>query len=375
MRSPPTTAAADVGLRPVRGADGVEHVERPARRPAVQRTRQRADGSHDGRAQVRPRRRHHSRREGRRVESVVDGQDHVLLNGPGVQRARLGAREHVEVIGGEAEIVPRLERLASFAQAVRRGQDRGDDGAQPDCLLVELPGADVVRRAPALFRAEERDRGAQHVEWRSPRRQSRQQGAEPRGERPPPPDLIAELGRGRRVGQLAAEKQMPHVLERPRLGQVDGRVLPVVEEALLAPHVPDGGLGDDDALEARRHVPARLGGGPDAGDAHEVSQRHDADAAALLHDGEVAVVVRREAGPRRVDPLAGTEHVRPGGHPQPDLLEARIARRGRGPQQVALGEDADDLALVGHDDRPRVGALHRQGRHRQGVVSGTGHRG
>ena len=86
MRSPPSTARADVGLGPVGRADGVEHVERPARRPAVQRPRQRADGGDDGGAEVGAGRRHDAGGEGRRVEAVVDGQDHVLLDGPGVLR-------------------------------------------------------------------------------------------------------------------------------------------------------------------------------------------------------------------------------------------------------------------------------------------------
>ena len=52
------------------------------------------------------------------------------------------------------------------------------------------------------------------------------------------------------VGQVALEQQEPHVLERPLLGQVDGRVLAVVVEALLAADVADLGVGDDDALQA-----------------------------------------------------------------------------------------------------------------------------
>ena len=60
---------------------------------------------------------------------------------------------------------------------------------------------------------------------------------------------------------------MPDVLERALLGQLDRRVLPVVEEALLAAHVADRRLGHHHAFEAGRDVPARLAGGPDAGHA------------------------------------------------------------------------------------------------------------
>ena len=168
---------------------------------------------------------------------------------------------------------------------------------------------------------------------------------------------------------------MPDVLERALLGQLDRRVLPVVEEALLAAHVADRRLGHHHALEPGRHVPARLAGGPDAGHRHEVAQRHDADAAVAFDDRQVAVVVRGQAGPGRVGPLVGPEHVGAGGHPEADLLAVGVALAGRGPEEVALGEDADDLAVVGHHDRAGVGLLHGPGRRGQGVVRGARHRG
>ena len=61
-------------------------------------------------------------------------------------------------------------------------------------------------------------------------------------------------------GQLALEEQVPHVLERHLAGQLDRRVLAVVVEALEAPDVADRGLGDDDALEARRAPRSGRGG-------------------------------------------------------------------------------------------------------------------
>ncbi len=365
---------ADVGVGALGCADGVQHVEGAAGGPAVEWSRQRADGGDDGGAEVRPGGRDDACREGRRVEAVVDGEDHVLLNGPGVQWARLLARQHEEVVGGEAQVAPRLDRLVPGAQPVRRGQDRRHHRAQADGLVVQLVGVDVVGGAPTQLRAEDGHRGAQDVERRSPTRQRRQQRGEPRRHDTPPPHLVGKGGRGHRVGQLAPEEEMPDVLERALLGQVDGRVLPVVEEALLAAHVADGRLRHHHALQAGRHVPTGLGGGPDAGHAHEVAQRDHADAALILHHRQVAVVVRGQAGPRRVDSLLGPQHIGSGGHPEPHLLTAGVPVAGRRPQQVALGEDAHHLAVVGHDDRSGVGLLHHVGRRGQAVVGRAGHR-
>ena len=132
-------------------------------------------------------------------------------------------------------------------------------------------------------------------------------------------------------------------------------------------------LGHDDALEAGRHVAARLAGGPDARHAHEVAQRDHADALVALHHRQVAVVVRGEARPRRVDPLVGSEDVGSRRHPERDRLAAGVARPHRRPQQVPFGEDADDLAVVGHDDRAGVGVLHHACRLGQGDVGRAGH--
>ena len=366
---------ADVGLGPVGRADGVEHVERPAGGPAVQRARQRPDGGHDRRCEVRTRRRHHARRERRCVEPVIDGEDHVLLDRPGVDRVRHLPGQHVEVIGGEAEVVPRFDGVVAVAEPVGGGEDRRHDRTEAERLVVQLVGADVVRRAPAELGPEHGHGGAQDVQRCPERGQRGQQRAHAGRQGPPPPHLVAEGGRGRRVGQLAAEEEVPDVLERAGLGQVDGGVLPVVEEAFLASDVADGRLGHDDTLEPGRDVPARLGGGPDAGDPHQVAQRHDAHAAVALDHRQVAVVVRGEAAPGGVRPFVGTEDVGPRRHPQPHPLVAGVAGSGGRPQQVPLGQDPDHLALVGHDDRAGVGLLHHPGRRRQGVVGAARHGG
>ncbi len=79
------------------------------------------------------------------------------------------------------------------------------------------------------------------------------------------------------VGQGPVEQQLPHVLQRPVGGQLDGRVLPVVEEALLAPDVAHRGLGHHDAFEPPGHVGAHFVGRTDLGHGQQVPDGHHAD--------------------------------------------------------------------------------------------------
>ena len=121
--------------------------------------------------------------------------------------ARLAAGQHEEVVGGEAEVVARLDGLLALPQPVGRRQDRRHHRAQPERLVVELVGPDVVGRAPAELGRQERDRGAQHVERCAPLADGRQHGAQARREGTPPPDLVAEGGRGGRVRELARKRR------------------------------------------------------------------------------------------------------------------------------------------------------------------------
>jgi hypothetical protein len=145
------------------------------------------------------------------------------------------------------------------------------------------------------------------------------------------------------------------------------------ETALLAPDVADGGLGHHHPLKSGRDVPAGLGGRADAGHAHEVTQGDHAQQLAVLDHGQVAVVVGGQAGPGGIDLLIGSEDVGVRRHPERDRLVGGRGGRGGGPQQVSLGEDADDLAELGHDDRPGVGVLHGVGGEGERVGRGAGH--
>ena len=116
-------------------------------------------------------------------------------------------------------------------------------------------------------------------------------------------------------------------------------------------------------------------GRADAGHPHQVAQRDDADAAAAVDHRQVPVVVRGQAGPGGVDALVRPEDVGAVRHPEPDGLAVGIGRGGRRPQQVPFGQDADDLALIGHHDRSGLGRLHHGGGGRQRVVRRAGHSG
>ncbi len=168
-----------------------------------------------------------------------------------------------------------------------------------------------------------------------------------------------EPARLARVGELSLEQQVPHVLERAPRRQVHRRVLAVMEEALLAPDVAQGGLRRHDTLEpggdlgpvfVRRTQPRHP---------HEVAQRHHADELVIVDHRQVPVLMVRQAGPGGVDLFVGPEHVGVGRHPHLDGLGARRRRRGGGPQQVTLGQDAGDLAAFGDDHRADPGVAHR----------------
>src|ERR1700683_5540781 len=88
--------------------------------------------------------------------------------------------------------------------------------------------------APSELARKERDCGTQHVERRPTAAHGRQHRAQPGRKGAPAPDLLAEGRRGRGIREIAAEQEMPDVLERALLGELDRRVLPVVEEAFLA---------------------------------------------------------------------------------------------------------------------------------------------
>ena len=88
----------------------------------------------------------------------------------------------------------------------------------------------------------------------APACQRREEGSETRRHLPPRGHFPGEGGRGGGVWELASEEQEPDVLEGALAGQFDGRVLPIVEETLLAAHVADGGIGHHHPLQSSRKI-------------------------------------------------------------------------------------------------------------------------
>ena len=135
--------------------------------------------------------------------------------------------------------------------------------------------------------------------------------------------------------------------------EVDRVVLAVVVEALEAAHVADGRLGDDDALEALRHLVGQGVGGLDHRDAHEVAHRDDADEPARRRrpgcggspcSARLANAARASTSGATVSGSAG--------HPLRHLGGRRVGARGREPDHVAFGEDADRPIVVRRRRRP-----------------------
>ena len=306
---------------------------------------------------------------------MVDGEDLVLLDGAGIPRRRLFPGHHPEVIGRARQVGPRFHHGAPCAEVVGGGHDRRHHRAQPQCLGPQLDAVDVVGGPPAQLGAEQRHRRSQDLEGRALRghlgqhlRQPGRQGAE-----------LRHLGReGTRlagIGELSFEEQVPDILERSPRGEIHRRVLAVVEEAFLAPHVAELGLRRHHALEPGRDLRPVLVGGTQAGDSHQIAQRHHAHELVAVHHRQVPVVVMGQAAPGRTDLFVGPEDIGVRRHPQLDRLRRRRRRRRRGPEQVPLGQDPRHLAPFGDDDRADARLAHGVGGIGQRRPRLTGHGG
>ncbi len=84
--------------------------------------------------------------------------------------------------------------------------------------------------------------------------------------------------------QRSVDHQLHHVVELALLGELDGRVLPVVVEPLAAAHVAHVGVGDDHTLQTARYV-----GRTQLRHPHQVTERDHADEFAVLQHGHVPI--------------------------------------------------------------------------------------
>ncbi len=286
---------------------------------------------------------------------------------------RLRSRHHPQVVGRGREVGPGRHGRAALTQVVGGGHDRRHHRAQPQRLGPELGPVQVERRTPPELGAEKRHGAAQDLEGRALLRHVRQHPRQAGGQGAQLRHLAREPARLVLVGELSLEQQVPDVLERSARRQVDGGVLAVMEEPFLPPHITQGGLRRHHTLEPGGDLGAVLVRGAQTGHPHEVAQRHHADELVTVDDGEVPVLMMRQAGPGRVHLLLGPEHVGVGRHPHLHRLGARRGGRGGGPQQVALGQDAGDLAPFGHDDRADPGVADGVGRVGQRRPGFAGH--
>ena len=268
---------------------------------------------------------------------------------------RLRALHHVEVVGGVREVGAWCNRVLPLAEAPQRADQGRHDRARRQRVVAQLGVVDVVRRAEPERRGVLRYRGSERVE-RNERVAAPSDRGQHLGNRGRDHAPRRDLGRERLAlrdgpGEAALEQQVPHVLERAAAREVDGAVLPVVVEAFEPAHVADGGVGDDEAFEAFRHLVGLRGCGLDLRDAHEVAHRHDADELLTLDDRDVTVAVLGEPRERGARLDVGTDRVGVGGHPLGDLGVRRVGAGGGEADHVALGEDADRaVVVVDHHD-------------------------
>jgi hypothetical protein len=153
--------------------DLVQHVERPARCAAVQRSRQRPDGTADGAGQVGAGRGDDPGGEGRGVEAVVHGQDQVLLQCTHLRGRGLRAGDHPEQVRDVSQIGTGREGSFAVAQPMCRRDDGRHHRAQTQGLVDQLVAVDVQGRPPAGGGPQGGHARPQHLERRPLRSRAR----------------------------------------------------------------------------------------------------------------------------------------------------------------------------------------------------------
>ena len=128
------------------------------------------------------------------------------------------------------------------------------------------------------------------------------------------------------------------------------------------PDVADRRLGDHHPFEAPGHLGRRFSGRAEEGDTKQIAHRDHADHGTVFDNGQVTVVMVREAGPGGTGILVGSECVGVGGHPQVHRLDGWLGAGRSRPQKIALGEDAGHLGAVGDDHRTDGRLVHLLGR-------------
>jgi hypothetical protein len=274
------------------------------------------------------------------------------------------------------QVLPGGDGVEAEAEPVQRGDDGGRHRGEAQGVAAQGGTLQVVGRLEVLGRGDGGEHGAEAVEGPVAAGASRhlpQQRSQVVRQGPDRADLGLEGPPAGGVGQLAVHQQRPHVLEGALLGEVDGGVLAVVEEALGAAHVADARVGDHDALEPAGRVDRGFAGRADRRHLHQVAHRQDADEGVALDHGDVAVAATGEGVEGDVDRHRRVDGVGGGGHPLADGGPPGVDAGGGGTDEVALGEDADGQpGLADHHDRPDAGEDHGIGGGGDGLRGGGG---
>ena len=226
----------------------------PSERVDGTRLRKRAHRADDRGAEIGAGRGDDPGGERRRVEPMIDGRDEIFFDRGGTLRARHRAMHHVQVVRRIAKIGIRRDRFEPLPQPPQRTDQRRYHRVRRHIVFVtqcrvrphretdEIPTSlrtttpwFVTRRAARTWRP--------HVQSTAGRRRPQPGWCGVARCRPRTPTL------SQRCRKPTVERQIPHVFERPRPGQVDGAVLAVVVEAFKAADVADGRVGDDDTFE------------------------------------------------------------------------------------------------------------------------------
>jgi hypothetical protein len=218
---------------------------------AVERPREGPDAAGDRGVDVRERGGDHHGGEGGGVEAVVGVEDQRHVEGLGGDVVGLLARQHVEEVGGVAEVPARLERVVAAAEAVVVGQQGGNLRHHAPALP---PGGLGVPGVGVGFPLA----GRQHRHARPEGRHGPLAGLAERRQRVEDGVVDGALGghvvgeglEGRGVGEVAVPEQVGDLLVAGLPGEVGDVVAPIDELPGLAVDVAEGRLRDEHALQA-----------------------------------------------------------------------------------------------------------------------------
>ena len=247
--------AADPVPRSIGGADRIEGVECAARGSTVQRAGQGTDRCAHDVGHVGAGRRDHSSGERRRIETMIDRQDQVLLQGSGVSGVRHPTGHLLEIGRSMTEIGIGYDGRETVLGPVERTEQRRHGGRHVERLFPPLFGVEIEQRSEREWAGSGRERCAETGERCAGQRGCGvEQRTEAVGEAAPCCEIGPEAIRFGGVGEAPPIEKMPSVLEGCVPGQFDGVVVAVVVEAFVAEHGADRGVGDGHTVESCGYV-------------------------------------------------------------------------------------------------------------------------